>query len=43
LNACHRRGLGFLNNRHYNPTTDAFLSVDPLVSATMEPYVYGSG
>jgi len=32
----------FLNNRHYNPTTGVFVSVDPPVTLTMEPYIYGS-
>jgi len=31
----------FLNNRHYDPTTGVFVSVDPLVTMTGEPYVYG--
>jgi len=32
----------FLNNRHYDPTTGIFISVDPLVTLTGEPYLYGS-
>jgi len=32
----------FLNNRHYDPTTGVFVSVDPLVTKTMEPYIYGA-
>lgn len=28
--------------RHCDPTTGVFVSVDPLVRQTMEPYVYGS-
>jgi len=32
----------FLNNRHYDPSTGVFVSVDPLVSKTMQPYIYGS-
>lgn len=32
----------FLNNRRYDPSTGVFLSVDPLVQMTFEPYVYGS-
>lgn len=35
------RILDFLNNRHYDPTTGVFLSVDPLVAETGFPYVYG--
>ena len=31
----------FLNNRHYNPTTGTFISVDPLVTMTGQPYIYG--
>jgi len=37
-----KRSLDFLNNRHYDPTTGVFVSVDPLVTMTGEPYVYGS-
>jgi RHS repeat-associated protein len=33
----------FLNNRYYNPTLGVFLSVDPLVSATGDPYLYAAG
>ncbi|MGB0112688.1 MAG: RHS repeat-associated core domain-containing protein [Ilumatobacteraceae bacterium] len=32
----------FLNNRHYNPTTGVFVSVDPLVTKTGQPYIYGA-
>ena len=32
----------FLNNRHYDPTIGVFVSVDPLVTMTGEPYIYGS-
>ena len=32
----------FLNNRHYNPNTGTFTSVDPLVTKTMQPYIYGA-
>jgi len=39
--ACGKSGL-FLNNRHYDPTVGVFVSVDPLVTKTMQPYVYGS-
>jgi len=31
----------FLNNRHYDPQTGVFVSVDPLVTMTGEPYIYG--
>lgn len=34
--------LIYLNNRHYEPTTGTFLSVDPLVALTGEPYIYGA-
>ena len=33
----------FLNNRYYDPTTGVFLTVDPLVATTGEPYLYGWG
>lgn len=36
-------GLSYLNNRFYDPGVGMFLSVDPLVAATGEAYVYGSG
>jgi len=29
-------------NRYYDPTTGQFLSVDPLVSQTQQPYIYAS-
>jgi len=32
----------FLNNRHYDPATGVFISVDPLVTMTGEPYIYGA-
>ena len=35
-------GIGCLNNRYHDPTLGSFLSVDPLVRQTMEPYIYGS-
>jgi len=38
---CGKSGL-FLNNRHYDPTTGVFVSVDALVTMTGEPYIYGS-
>jgi len=38
---CGRSG-SFLNNRHYDPTTGTFVSVDPLVTKTMQPYIYGA-
>ena len=37
----YKSGL-FLNNRHYDPTTGVFVSVDPLVTLTGEPHVYGA-
>ncbi len=33
-------GLIYLINRYYDPTTDQFLSVDPLVIQTVQPYVF---
>ncbi|MEK7411770.1 MAG: RHS repeat-associated core domain-containing protein, partial [Planctomycetota bacterium] len=36
-------GLNYLNNRYHDPTLGVFLSVDPLVSVTGEPYIYASG
>ncbi len=38
-----RRGSNYLNNRHYDPTTGVFISVDPLVTITGQPYIYASG
>ena len=35
-------GLSYLNNRHYDPTTGTFVSVDPLVASTGDPYLYGA-
>ncbi len=34
-------GLVYLNNRHYDPSLGVFVSVDPLVTKTMQPYIYG--
>lgn len=34
--------LIYLNNRHYDPTTGVFVSVDPLVTTTMQPYLFGA-
>jgi RHS repeat-associated protein len=33
-------GLIYLINRYYDPTTDQFLSIDPEVAETDQPYVY---
>jgi RHS repeat-associated protein len=33
-------GLIYLVNRYYDPATDQFISVDPLVSATGQPFSY---
>jgi RHS repeat-associated protein len=33
-------GMIFLINRYYDPTTDQFLSIDPLVDQTNQPYVF---
>lgn len=36
-------GLVYLNNRYHDPTLGTFISVDPLVQMTGEPYIYASG
>ena len=36
-------GLTYLNNRYYDPVTAVFISVDPLVAMTGQPYLYGGG
>ena len=36
-------GLQYLRNRYYDPTTAQFLSVDPLVDTTGDPYGYAGG
>jgi RHS repeat-associated protein len=33
-------GLIYLINRYYDPSTDQFLSVDPAVDTTGQPYVF---
>jgi RHS repeat-associated protein len=33
-------GLIYLVNRYYDPTTDQFLSIDPKVATTNQPYVF---
>ncbi len=33
-------GLIYLINRYYDPATDQFLSVDPMVATTNQPYVF---
>jgi RHS repeat-associated protein len=33
-------GLIYLINRYYDPTTDQFLSIDPAVAQTDQPYVF---
>ena len=35
-------GLIYLINRYYDPTTDQFLSIDPAVAQTNQPYVFTS-
>jgi RHS repeat-associated protein len=35
-------GLIYLVHRYYDPNTEQFLSVDPLISATHAPYSYAS-
>jgi Contact-dependent growth inhibition CdiA C-terminal domain len=32
----------FLNNRYHDPTLGNFISVDPIVSVTRQPYAYGA-
>ncbi|GAA4924621.1 RHS repeat-associated core domain-containing protein [Nesterenkonia rhizosphaerae] len=36
-------GLIYLRYRYYDPTAGQFISVDPLVAATLDPYGYASG
>jgi RHS repeat-associated protein len=36
-------GLSYLTNRYYDPRIGVFLSVDPLVDRTAEPYLYAGG
>jgi RHS repeat-associated protein len=36
-------GLSYLNARYHDPVTGSFVSVDPLVAKTGEPYLYASG
>jgi hypothetical protein len=36
----HRNAIGIFIERYYDPATGQFLSVDPLVSSTGEPYAY---
>jgi RHS repeat-associated protein len=36
-------GLIYLINRYYQPSTGQFISVDPLLSQTLQPYQYASG
>lgn len=38
-----RWGLLFLNNRYHDAGLGVFISVDPLVQATGEPYIYAGG
>jgi len=33
----------FLNNRYHDPTTGVFISVDPLIGKTGQPYLYANG
>jgi len=35
--------LSYLNYRYYDPTTAVFMSVDPLVAETGQPYIYAGG
>lgn len=36
------RGISCLNNRYHDPALGSFLSVDPLVHETGDPYIYGA-
>jgi RHS repeat-associated protein len=36
-------GLNYLNNRYYDPQLGIFLSFDPLVDKTGDPYLYAAG
>ncbi|MDO8361492.1 MAG: C2 family cysteine protease [Actinomycetota bacterium] len=36
-------GLTYLNNRYYDPAVGVFVTVDPLVGRTGQPYLYSSG
>jgi len=36
-------GLTYLNNRYYDPTINAFTTIDPLVAKTGTPYLYANG
>ncbi len=38
-----RTAFTYLNNRYYDPALGVFLSVDPLVSKTGDPYLYANG
>lgn len=38
-----KTGLNYLTSRYYDPAAGAFISVDPLVSSTAQPYLYGGG
>ena len=42
MNPLLASGIGCLNNRYHDPTTNQFISVDPLVTTTGQPYIYGS-
>jgi RHS repeat-associated protein len=36
-------GLIYLLNRYYNPATGQFISVDPAITQTLQPYAYANG
>lgn len=36
-------GIIYLQNRYYDPATGQFLSVDPEVRSTPQPYAYATG
>jgi len=35
-------GVSYLNNRYHDPALGSFISVDPLVQETGDPYIYGA-
>jgi RHS repeat-associated protein len=36
-------GLYYMRARYYDPTTTEFLTIDPWVAETMQPYSYANG
>jgi len=43
LSRCHAGGVGYLNNRYHDPTLGHFITVDPIVGQTGQPYLYANG